>query len=117
MFLACFSGYINWQTLNTRSCEQNELHLWLGIFHHALVINDLSMVVKYFFLRAQRDIDRYGAQAYLANSAGQCRFGLVSWLGTFDQLRLVRIGSYRLTVRTSGSHPDNPGSIPGTITT
>ena len=25
--------------------------------------------------------------------------------------------SYRLTVRTSGSHPDNPGSIPGEITT
>ena len=28
----------------------------------------------------------------------------------------LKIWSHRLTVRTSGSHPDNPGSIPGEIT-
>ncbi len=28
----------------------------------------------------------------------------------------LTIWPYRLTVRTPGSHPDNPGSIPGRVT-
>ncbi len=39
---------------------------------------------------------------------------LLDWVGTVCYYSLQR--PYRLAVRTPGSHPGNPGSIPGRVT-